>query len=196
MLDRSDDEGSRILPLLVETWTEDGVQVLLEVVCEGVEMLAGLDVVEGNVARLVIQEDSHLAGWRRQRERQARRVQGFDLAALQPQAPEAGLGTQLDLALAPGRAAAQAQGPGRLAARVHLPVVAAGAQSLAAQDEEGRVEALGPLRLGALALFISDLATVVGHGQVPLGRGRVEDHLTWTRTENRHFLLCLLWGFY
>lgn len=163
---------------MVETWAEDGVQVLLEAVCEGVEMLAGLDVVEGNVARLIIEEDSDFTGWRRQRERQTRRVQGLDLAALQPQAPEAGLRTQLDLAFAPGRAAAQAQGPGRLATRVHLPVVAAGAQSLTTQDKEGRVEALGPLGLGALALFIPDLAAVVGHGQVPLGRGWVENHLT------------------
>lgn len=106
VLDRSDDEGSRILPLLVETGAEDGVQVLLEVVCERVEMLAGLDIVEGNVARLIIQEDSDFTGQRWQRERQARGVQGLDLAALQPQAPEAGLRTQLDLALAPGRAAA------------------------------------------------------------------------------------------
>lgn len=60
--------------------------------------------------------------------------------------------------------------------------MAAGAQSLAAQDKEGRVEALGRLGLGALALFIPDLATVVRHGQVLLGRGWIENYLTCTRT--------------
>lgn len=158
-------------------------------------MLAGLDVVERNVARLIIQKNSDFTGHRWQQEGQARRVQCLDLVALQPQAPEAGLRTQLDLALAPGRGAAQAQGPGCLSARVHLPVVAAGAQSLAAQDKESRVEALGPLGLGVLALFIPDLAAVVGHGQVLLGCGWVENHFTWTTAEKLSLPALFVVGF-
>ncbi|TNN40681.1 hypothetical protein EYF80_049150 [Liparis tanakae] len=172
-----DDERRGVLPVLLETRAEHREQALGEGVREAVEVQPGLHVVERDLAALVIQEHAHFAGRRRQRQREAERRQRLDLAVLQPQAPVAALGAQLDLALAAGRGGGHAQRPRRLAPQVHLPVVAPGAQALAAQDEEGGAKALGPLRVDGLALFVPHLAAVLGHGQVLLGRGRVQDHL-------------------
>ena len=179
VFDRGYNERSGVIPVLDETGAEDRVEALVERMGEGVEVQTDLHVVEGDLASFVIQEDSHFGGLRLQHERHASRRQGLHLPALQPQAPVSPLRAQLDLTLAAGRAACNAERPGHLAARVHLPVVAPRAQTLSAQDEEGRAEALGTLRVGGLALFVPHLATVFGHDQVPLGRCGIQYHLTW-----------------
>lgn len=181
MFNRGYDERGVIFPLLGEAGAEDRVQVLTEAVGKGVEVNASLHVVERNAASVVIQEDPNFAGLGRQRQSQAGARQSLHLPALQPQAPEAAVRAQLDLTLALSRAVGHAERPGRLARHVHLPVVSPGADALPAQDEEGRAEAPRSLRIGGLALFKPHLLTVIGHGQVPLGCGRVQNHLSWTR---------------
>lgn len=154
-------QRSSVLPVLGEAGAENGVHALVELVHEGVQVLTRLHVVEGNLSGFVIQEDSHFGGVERQHEGEAGRRQGFHLAVLQPQAPVAPLGTQLDLALPACRAPGHAEGPGGLACHVHLPVVAPRAEALPSQDEECRAEALGPVGVGNLALLVFDLLTVL-----------------------------------
>lgn len=178
-------EWSRVLPLVVQTGAEDGVQTLSEGISEGVEMQSGLHIIKRNLAFFIIQEDSQFTGWRLQHQRQATRCQSLHLPGLQPQAPVSPLRTQLYLTLASGRSAGHTERPGSLSSCVHLPVVSARAEALPAQDEEGGAEALRALWVGALPIFVFHLATIIGHNQVPLGCAGVQNDLTWTRPVQR-----------
>lgn len=182
------DERRVVLALLREARAKDRVQALAEVINKCIEVQPCLHVIEGNLTCIVIQEDSDLTRKGLHHQRQAGRGQSFHLPVFQPQAPEAALGTQLDLALPAGRSAGHAERPGRLASHVHLPVVSPGADALSPQDEEGWAEPIRTLRVGRLALFVSHLPTVIGHDQVSLGRGRIQNHLAW-RGQRVNFML-------
>lgn len=168
----------RVFPVLTQTGAEDGVQALVERIVEGVKMQKRLRVVKRDLTSFIIQVDPDLGGLGRQHQGESGRGQSFDLSVFQPQAPVPALGTQLDLAFATGRGAGHAQGPGGLPAQVHLPVVAARAETLPAQDEQGGAEALGALWVGCLMLFKLHLAAVIRHHQVLLGCGWVQEDFT------------------
>lgn len=82
VFDMGYNDGSRVLPLLVETGAEDGVQALGEGVAEGVEVQTRFDIKERNLTFLIIQENSQFSGWRLQHQRQTTRCQSLHLAVL------------------------------------------------------------------------------------------------------------------
>ena len=178
MLDCGQGQRCSVLPVLVGARAEDGVQVLpVEGAVERVQVRLRPGVVERHHPHLVVQEDPDLLRGSLDLQGDPVGGQGLHLTFLQPEAPEPALRAQPDLALTSGGRASHPQGPGCLTAHVHLPVVAAGRHSLAAQDKEGRAEAAGAVRaVGAAVLLVAHLAPVLGHGQVALGGDRVQEH--------------------
>lgn len=141
-------------------------------------MQTGIYIVERNLASIIIQEDSYFTGRGWQHERQAERCKGLHLPVFQPKAPVPPLRAQPDVTLAMAGRAGDTKRPGSLASQIHLPVVSSGADSLSAQDEQSRTEAVGTLRVQALALLVLHLVTIIGHNQIPLGCGAIQNNFT------------------
>ena len=144
--------------------------------------MAAADGVEGDLSHLVVQVDPNLPVEERDRG-VGRRSEGHAELVVLLQAPNLGVGLEEDPAFPLDRLAGHPNSP-EAPVGLHLPVVTARGEALAAQHARVSVELARPLGPPASRSTPGGLFEVLGENHLGTRRGWIQGHVHW-RTKQR-----------